>query len=56
MRTLLFFVLIGTPSVYLFAQRGKSCADAIAQKYPALPDSVERKAVTVWSDGTKMVA
>ena len=32
----------------------KSLAAAKAQKYPPLPENVERRAVTIWSDGTKM--
>lgn len=31
-----------------------SLAEAKAQKYPPLPAKVERRAVTIWSDGTKM--
>ena len=54
MRTLLLFVLIGTPSVYLFAQTGKTRAEAISRKYPALPETVVRRPVTIWSDGTRM--
>lgn len=29
-------------------------AEAKAQKYPPLPEKVERRPVTIWSDGTKM--
>jgi dipeptidyl aminopeptidase/acylaminoacyl peptidase len=29
-------------------------AEAKAQKYPRLPEDVTRKAITIWSDGTKM--
>src|SRR5438045_2507483 len=32
----------------------KSQATATAQKYPPLPETVEPRAVTIWSDGTKM--
>ena len=32
----------------------KSLAAAKSQKYPLLPENVERRAVTIWSDGTKM--
>jgi dipeptidyl aminopeptidase/acylaminoacyl peptidase len=37
-----------------FAQQGKTRAEAQAQAYPPLPDNVERKQVTIWSDGTRM--
>jgi len=36
------------------AQQGKTRAEAQAQTYPPLPDNVERKQITVWSDGTRM--
>jgi dipeptidyl aminopeptidase/acylaminoacyl peptidase len=36
------------------AQQGKTRAEAQAQAYPPLPDDVERKPVTIWSDGTRM--
>jgi len=32
----------------------KSQAAAKAQKYPPLPENVQRRAVTIWSDGTRM--
>jgi dipeptidyl aminopeptidase/acylaminoacyl peptidase len=37
-----------------FAQQGKTRAEAQAQAYPPLPDDVQRKQVTLWSDGTRM--
>jgi dipeptidyl aminopeptidase/acylaminoacyl peptidase len=37
-----------------FAQPGKTQAEARAAKYPPIPDDVERVAVTIWSDGTRM--
>jgi dipeptidyl aminopeptidase/acylaminoacyl peptidase len=36
------------------AQQGKTRAEAQALAYPPLPDNVERKQVTIWSDGTRM--
>ena len=36
------------------AQQGKSRAEVIASPYPALPETVERRQVTIWSDGTRM--
>lgn len=36
------------------AQQGKTRAEARAEKYPPLPDDVERTTVTIWSDGTRM--
>jgi hypothetical protein len=36
------------------AQQGKTRAEAQAQEYPPLADDVERKQVTIWSDGTRM--
>lgn len=33
-----------------------SRAEAKARKYPSLPDNVERRQVTIWSDGTRMAA
>ncbi len=32
----------------------KSVAAAKAQKFPPVPENVERRAVTIWSDGTRM--
>lgn len=37
-----------------WAQQGKTLAEARAAQYPPLPDDVERTAVTIWSDGTRM--
>ena len=34
--------------------QAKTVAEARAQSYPPLPDNVERRPVTIWSDGTKM--
>ena len=45
-------IIVLTP--FAVAQQGKTRAEAQAQKYPALPDDVERKQVTIWSDGTRM--
>ncbi len=41
-------------SVSHLSAEDKSIAAAKAQKYPPLPENVERRAVTIWSDGTKM--
>ena len=45
---------IALPTAAAFAQQGKTRAEAQAQSYPPLPDEVERKQVTIWSDGTRM--
>jgi uncharacterized protein len=45
---------IALSTTTVFAQQGKTRAEAQAQEYPALPDDVQRKQVTIWSDGTKM--
>lgn len=50
-------VLLGLP--YVSAQDAPlphSRAEALARPYPDLPDGVERRAVTIWSDGTRMAA
>ena len=54
---LYIFFLISTlvsfgPS--LNGQQGKTRAESIERKYPKLLDGVERKPVTIWSDGTRM--
>src|SRR5271166_3937640 len=36
------------------AQQGKSLVESRTVKYPPLPENVERQAVTIWSDGTRM--
>lgn len=52
---LLFVAAVGVSAVSLFAAEEKTRASAQAQAYPAaLPESVERRAVTIWSDGTRM--
>jgi hypothetical protein len=51
---LLLFTVIGGLVPAAIAQQGRTRADAIARQYPALPDTVERRPVTIWSDGTKM--
>ncbi len=48
---LLVAFLLSMPS--LPAQE-KSVAAAKAQKYPPLPENVERRSITIWSDGTRM--
>ena len=37
-----------------YAQQGKSLAESRAAAYPQFPENVERRAVKIWSDGTKM--
>jgi dipeptidyl aminopeptidase/acylaminoacyl peptidase len=46
----LLFLATATTS----AQQGKTLAESRAAKYPPLPENVERLAVTIWSDGTRM--
>ena len=43
-----------TLSVSHLSAEDRSIAAAKAQKYPPLPESVERRGVTLWSDGTRM--
>lgn len=50
----LFALLIVSFTTPALAQKDKSRAAAIAQKYPAIPEDVTRKSVTIWSDGTRM--
>jgi acetyl esterase/lipase len=51
----LYFLIDATGlAVSLLAAEDKSVAAAKAQKYPPLPEHVERRAVTIRSDGTKM--
>lgn len=38
----------------VWAQQGKTLAESRAVPYPPLPENVERRAVTIWSDGTRM--
>lgn len=38
----------------LDAQQGKTLAEARARAYPKVPEDVERRPVTIWSDGTRM--
>ncbi|HEX3871068.1 MAG TPA: alpha/beta fold hydrolase, partial [Pirellulales bacterium] len=45
---------IALSSATALAQQGKTRAQAQAQEYPPLADNVERKQVTIWSDGTRM--
>lgn len=53
-KLLLLFITMGALTPTAMAQQGKTRGDSIAQKYPALPDVVERRSVSIWSDGTKM--
>ncbi|TWU56365.1 alpha/beta hydrolase [Rubripirellula reticaptiva] len=54
MRAILFLVLIAAFHAHAVAQPSKSRAAAIAQNYPAIPESIQRRPVTIWSDGTRM--
>jgi dipeptidyl aminopeptidase/acylaminoacyl peptidase len=48
----IFLVFLATAPTS--AQQGKTLAESRAAKYPPLPENVERLAVTIWSDGTRM--
>ncbi|MFP6899459.1 MAG: alpha/beta fold hydrolase [Opitutales bacterium] len=53
--TLFAFGLVSWATMPLiFAQDGETQAQARAREYPSLPETVERRAVTIWSDGTRM--
>ena len=41
-------------SMSQLSAQDKSLAAVKAQKYPPMPEAVERKHITIWSDGTKM--
>ena len=43
-----------TLSISHLSAQDRSQAAAKAQKYPPLPENVQRRAVTIWSDGTRM--
>ncbi|MGB3117513.1 MAG: CocE/NonD family hydrolase [Verrucomicrobiales bacterium] len=45
---------LAAPALSANAQQGRTRAAALASAYPALPASVARRQVTIWSDGTKM--
>ena len=51
---LLFITFLFLSSATVEAQQGKTRAQAVARRYPELPKVVERRPVTIWSDGTKM--
>ncbi len=54
-RALLAFGLVSWMSMASsFAQDGETKAQAQAREYPPLPDSLERRPVVIWSDGTRM--
>ena len=48
----IFLLFLATATT--LAQQGTTLAQSKAAKYPPLPEDVERVAVTIWSDGTKM--
>jgi dipeptidyl aminopeptidase/acylaminoacyl peptidase len=48
----LFLLLLATATTW--AQQAKTLTESRAAKYPPLPGDVERVAVTIWSDGTRM--
>jgi len=54
MKPLRFLIAATGLTVSLLAAENKSVAEAKAQKYAPLPGNVERRAVTIRSDGTKM--
>lgn len=47
-----FLAVTSTSSAW--AQQGKTLAASRAAPFPPLPKDVERRAVTIWSDGTRM--
>ena len=49
-----FSVVSGLAVSSSFSQDGESQTQARARGFPALPDGVERREVTIWSDGTRM--
>lgn len=53
-RTILLILLTAMLSSQSALAQAKTVAEARAQSYPPLPDNVERRPVTIWSDGTKM--
>ncbi len=50
----LFFLIVVMLWVSHVSAEDRSVAAAKAQQYPPLPENVERRTVTIWSDGTKM--
>ena len=48
----LFLLLLATATTS--AQQGKTLTESRAARYAPLPEDVERVAVTIWSDGTRM--
>ncbi|MBT3467866.1 MAG: alpha/beta fold hydrolase [Opitutae bacterium] len=54
MKQLILYSLALGAVVSASGQNGETQAQARARKYPALPEGVERGAVTIWSDGTRM--
>jgi len=46
--------VVGFSTSAVWAQQGKTLAESRAAQYPPLPENVERRAVTIWSDGTRM--
>ncbi len=49
---LIFLAFIAGLSSTSLSADDKSVAAAKAQRFPQLPENVERRAVTIWSDGT----
>lgn len=54
MKSLTTLIMMSVLAPTVIASQGGTRAEAIARKYPPLPDTVERHSVTIWSDGTKM--
>jgi dipeptidyl aminopeptidase/acylaminoacyl peptidase len=46
--------VVGFSTSAAWGQQGKTLAESRAAQYPPLPENVERRAVTIWSDGTRM--
>ena len=49
-----FCLVSGLVALSGFARDGETQAQAQARDYPPLPDSLERRPVVIWSDGTRM--
>jgi len=54
MKKLVWYIFLAGSAASTFAQDGETQAQARAREYPSLPKAVERRAVTIWSDGTRM--
>jgi dipeptidyl aminopeptidase/acylaminoacyl peptidase len=54
MKKLVLYICLAGAVASVFAQDGETQSQARAREYPALPEGVERRAITIWSDGTRM--